>query len=96
MIGVDKSTGDVVLTIADHLDWSETESHLYLLQEKINTYLRFVESGEFLTAYPKAAGRSVLIDWVGKHRLVPEAENFFLVACAALKASGIKLQSSQL
>lgn len=36
VIGVNES-GIVVLTISDHLKWDD--DHLYLLQEKINTYL---------------------------------------------------------
>ncbi|MGO8134287.1 DUF6572 domain-containing protein, partial [Rhizobium ruizarguesonis] len=46
-IGVDKATGELVLTITDHLEWKGSDSeHLLLLQEKLNTYLGFVESGE--------------------------------------------------
>ena len=66
-IGVDNATGDVVLTIADHLEWTGSDNeHLLLLQEKLNTYLSFVESGELLEAYPDAKGRTVLIDVVCK------------------------------
>ncbi len=48
-VGIEKTTGDVVLTIADYLDWETSEAqHLELLQEKLNAYLRFIESGELL------------------------------------------------
>lgn len=53
-IGIDKVTGAVHLTIADALEWDA--AHLRLLQEKLNAYLAFVESGGLHSAYPSAAG----------------------------------------
>jgi hypothetical protein len=43
-IGVDPVTGHVVLTITDHLPW-DSDEHVLLLQDKLNRYLAFVESG---------------------------------------------------
>ena len=43
-IGIDQVSGAVHLTIADALAWDA--AHLRLLQEKLNAYLAFVESGE--------------------------------------------------
>ena len=36
----------VKLVITDHLTWDDLETHTRLLQEKINTYLDFIESGQ--------------------------------------------------
>lgn len=33
-----------VLTISDHLEWNK--DHLFLLQEKINSYIQYIESGQ--------------------------------------------------
>jgi len=41
-----KKNSCIVLTISDHLDWEKTKEHLLLLEEKINTYLSFLESGD--------------------------------------------------
>jgi hypothetical protein len=64
-IGVDKETGQVFLTISDHLEWND--EHLLLLQEKLNLYISFVESGELLEAYPDSKGREVVISVVCKY-----------------------------
>lgn len=37
---------DAVLTISDHLLWGARNEHLVILQNKINVYLGFIESGE--------------------------------------------------
>ena len=64
-IGVGKETGQVFLTISDHLEWSD--EHLLLLQEKLNLYISFVESGELLEVYPDSKGREVVISVVFKY-----------------------------
>jgi hypothetical protein len=40
----------VALTISDHLEWDS--GHLLILQEKINSYLHFIESGQMHGSYP--------------------------------------------
>jgi len=52
-ISVDQN-GPVVLTISDHLEWG-SDGHLFQLQEKLNSYLAFIEGGELLNEYPEAA-----------------------------------------
>lgn len=59
IISTDRMTGHVVLTISDHLDWSDSMAHQLLLQSKLNRYLAFVESGEILRSYPDAKERSI-------------------------------------
>jgi hypothetical protein len=63
-VGVEGATGDVVLMIADHLDWDDEQQHLRTLQEKLNSCLAFIESDELLETSPKAAGRRARIDVV--------------------------------
>jgi len=58
--------GDVVLTISDHLEWDNNE-HILILQDKINAYLRFIESGDIYQQYPKAKGRNIMIEVVVKY-----------------------------
>jgi hypothetical protein len=94
-IGVDKLTEDVVLTIADHLVWSESDNeHLLLLQEKLNAYLSFVESGELLQTYPNAKGRAVLIDVVCKYPPTRQAKSFCSKVAQIVEAAGMKLRFS--
>lgn len=68
-VGIDNETGYVTLIIIDHLDWEDEVSHLRLLQEKINRYLSFWESGEVYETYPEADGRKMEIKIYVKHDL---------------------------
>ena len=58
MIGISLDDQDMVnLGISDHLIWgSPIEEHLYKLQEKINSYIQFIETGEIYSAFPETKG----------------------------------------
>jgi len=60
-IGIDKVSGDVVLNISDHLDWGEEASHLKALEDKVNAYLGYLESGQLVEDMPEAKGRRTMI-----------------------------------
>lgn len=87
-IGVDSTTGQVVLTITDHLEWDN--EHLLLLQEKLNTYLSFVESGELLDFYPDSKGREVFINVVCKFPPNEIAKGFLSQVGGIVKGAGMK------
>lgn len=53
--------GKVMLTISDHLPWDKKNEHLLLLQEKLNKYLQFIESGEIFESYPAAKNQKIII-----------------------------------
>lgn len=92
-ISIDPATDKVVLTIADHLEWDEnTDEHSRLLREKLNAYVEFIESGGLLEKYPKAKGREVVINVVGKYPLNEEASVFFQKASSAIERIGASLR----
>ena len=86
-IGIDQN-GQVVLTISDHLEWDG--EHLFLLQEKINTYLAFIESGEILESYPGSKGKAIKINVVCKYEPSGEASNFLSQCEAAISKAGFQ------
>ena len=91
LIGTDKVTGNMVLTISDHLDWNDPNHHLKLLQEKINNYLMYIESGEIYVSYPNAKGRKLIIEIVGEYELSAEGKTFIDKANAITKEIGVDL-----
>jgi hypothetical protein len=76
IISIREPDSTVVLTISDHLDWSDTVQHQTILQRKLNRYLAFVESGELLERYPAAKGLAVRIVVVFKFKPDKEAQEF--------------------
>lgn len=86
-IGVDKETGQVVLTISDHLEWGD--DHLLLLQEKINLYMSFVEGGELADVYPDAKGCQVSISVVCKYHPDLNGKNFLSKVSSIIEQAGM-------
>jgi hypothetical protein len=92
-IGIETASQHVVLTISDHLDWADEHRHLVALQEKINTYLRVIESGEIDTAYPGSERRPRVIDVVMRVPPTDGALEFFRNAQAVLRDTGVVLRT---
>jgi hypothetical protein len=88
----DKSKVELVIT--DHLGWAPEEEmeHLLQLQEKVNTYIAFIESGEINTAIPAAAGKVPIIQVVGKYELSEQAESFVDRVTTVLGEAGIEFE----
>ena len=82
----------IELVIVDHLPWDEdARVHMYLLQEKINKYLAYVESGEFLRSYPDDAGIPVSIRIIGKYPVSSGGLEFLAKVRAITEAAGFAL-----
>ena len=90
IVSIDKG-GRVRLTVSDHLDWSNSPEHQRILQDKLNCYLRFVESGEILEKYPSARGRSVVFEVVFMHKPDRDGELFLQRAAEVVTSAGFEL-----
>jgi hypothetical protein len=84
------SFGKFVLTISDPLPWQDVNAHLLALQEKINTYLVFIEGGEMLKRFPVAKERPVLIYVALKYTAPEQADWFFRRAAKAIETAGFR------
>lgn len=58
ILGVDRESRVLVLTLTDAWGWSpdEEDEHLRLLEEKLNTYVAAIESREVHAEYAKRTG----------------------------------------
>ncbi|AZC30415.1 hypothetical protein C4K38_2455 [Pseudomonas chlororaphis subsp. piscium] len=86
---------NVILVITDHLEWGDKTQqgeHLLLLQEKINTYIAFIESGEILESYPPSKDKAPIIRINGLYELPEQGEFFIDRVTEVLKGVGIGLE----
>jgi len=88
-IGLEKEAQRVFLSIVDSLVWDAENVHLYTLQEKINTYLYFIESGELEKALPDGKGFDIAIELILKHMPSDQAITFFDKTTQILLDKGI-------
>jgi len=88
--------GEVLLTISDHLPWDENNEHLLVLQDKLNSYLIFIESGEIFESYSTAKNKSFIIEVVMKYK-PNEVALVFLTQCKdTIENTGVQLSWRQL
>ena len=75
-IGLDRADGTVVLSIVDSKKWIDEAEYLRALQDKINAYFEFIESGQVIADYPYANGRALRINIVSKTPMSSSALEF--------------------
>lgn len=79
---------DIVLTISDHLEWDAANKHILILQDKINAYLRFLESGEIFEHYPQAKNRKCVIKVVSLHPPSEDGKSFLAAVKNTVEGAG--------
>jgi hypothetical protein len=75
-ISLNKKGDLVTLTVSDHLEWLQDNEHMLILQNKLNDYLMFVESGEIYKKYPQYKGLKIRIDVACKYPPVGDGIKF--------------------
>jgi hypothetical protein len=93
IIGINRETGHVILTISDHLDWLNSTAHQLILQKKFNSYLAFVESGEISREYPDAKDRTVVFRVVFQTPPDKEGQAFLMRAAKVIESAGFALET---
>lgn len=91
-IGVSRETGEVVLTISDHLTWTDSVVHQTILQNKLNAYLSFIESGDLFQEYPDARGRAVVVRIVFRNLPDGAGREFLARAKQVMESAGLALR----
>ena len=91
--GTDKATGDVILSIADHLEWApeSLDHHATALKHKVESYIEFIRSGQVAAAYPGSVGRRVRVEIVQKHPPNAAGVEFLITLGEAARGAGIEL-----
>lgn len=74
---LDDEDKSAVLLITDHLDWQSPKGHLLSLQQKLNTYIEFVESKQIQNEFPKVVGRDISIVVACQYDLIEPAVVFY-------------------
>jgi hypothetical protein len=83
------SLGKPFLPLATTWIGPTAPTHLRLLQNKLNRYLAFVESGEIFQSYPKAQDRPIVFTVVFKFRPNEEGRAFLDNVRPIVESAGI-------
>ena len=91
-IALTEDKNGIVLLITDHLDWSEEYQHLMTLQEKINTYLGFLEEKQYEEMYKEETITYGIIEIHFLYSLTANAEKFLQSVQNQVAELGVKIQ----
>jgi len=81
------------LAISDHLDWSDEKGHLHTLQEKVNSYVAFIESGQIAEHHGEEKPSSVAIRIYFLHEPTKLANEFLEHTKQVLAGISVTLES---
>lgn len=87
-IGFDKINDKLILEIYDYLNWDNEYEHYDLLEAKINTCLKFIESEEIVGAYPSFEKKNFIIRIILFEKPTIKALKFVSNSVTALKDVG--------
>ena len=78
-----QETSSLILLLADGMDWIDMNRHLQLLQDKLNTYIWYIESRQYEEKYPNVERIEVRVSFLFKepeicHKLLDAAEQVLL------------------
>ena len=91
-IALSEDKNGIILLITDHLDWSEEYQHLMILQEKINTYLGFLEEKQYEEMYKEETITYGIIEIHFLYSLTDNAEKFLQAVQNQVAQHGIRIQ----
>ena len=79
----EQDTSSLILLLADGMDWSDMNRHLFLLQEKLNTYIWYIDSGQYEEKYPNVKRIEMRVSFLFEepklcHRLLEKAKHVFM------------------
>jgi hypothetical protein len=89
-IAIDAEHDVANLVACDHLVWDDDElnDHLITIQEKINEYLSFIESGNLFEAKPELRHLRLVLKVVGQYPPPPQARQFYAAMQQELARNG--------
>lgn len=76
LVGLDRQRDRVILSIVETRPWNDDDRTLFDLQEKLNTYIGYVEQGRLVADYPQTRGRTVEFRLQTTFPLRPRDEEF--------------------
>lgn len=92
-MGKSKKNEELILLITDHLDWENEQEHLLTLQNKINSYLGFIESKQYEETYPNDIFENCVIEIHFKNGMSENCLKFLDVVANQVEQFNIKIRA---
>lgn len=82
-LAYEQDTSSLILLLTDGMDWSDMNRHLLLLQDKLNTYIWYIDSGQYKEKYPNVKSVELRVSFLFEepeicHNLLERAKQVFV------------------
>lgn len=91
-MGKSKENNKLLFLITDHLDWKNEHNHLVILQNKINSYLEFIESKQYVATYPQDVFDSYVIEIHFQNGMSENCLKFLEVVADQVEVLNVKIR----
>ena len=91
-MGIGKEKDELILLITDHLDWEKEHEHLTILQDKINAYLGFIESKQFVETYSASVFENYVIEIHFKNEMSENCLKFLNAVANQVESINVKIR----
>lgn len=92
LVALDEKNEIINLIIMDEDTWEDPRGHIDALQEKVLSYVAFVENGSFYKKYPKAQVMGFMIKAVFLHNPTEEGKQFIQEILEVLSDTGYRFE----
>ena len=97
-MALNKENNALVLLLTDHLPWDGENvlsefDHLYFLQDKINAYISYLESGQYTETYSTEQIAFAIIEIHFKYTITENCEKFLNEVQNQIGQFGIKIEA---
>ena len=90
-VGLDERNDErLLLFISDHLDWKDEDSHIELLNEKLNNYYHYIMSGQYKSQWRQVSEFVICIAF--QYGLSDNADKFLGVVAERLATKNIYIE----
>lgn len=92
-MAIDGQNNLLILEIYDHLDFEGAFEwdHISMLQDKLNTYLWYIDSKQYTAVYPNEQFQGFIINVHFLHDITDNCKKYIDVSNQKLSASNIKI-----
>ena len=92
-MGKNEENKELLLLITDHLEWKNEQDHLMILQNKINSYLGFIESKQYVETYSDDVFEKYIIEIHFQNDIPENCFKFLDVVANQVEEFNIKIRA---
>ena len=89
-VAISKKDNNLILFLSDELDFKDEYNHLLLLQDKINSYIAYIETEQYKEEYPDYLFNDIIVEIHFKYEPTNNCKHFIEVVNSIIEKYNMK------